>query len=103
MIKFCNLYSGSSGNSTYIESSSTKLLVDAGVSCQKISKALDELGSSLSSINGILISHEHSDHIKGIEVISKKFGIPIYATKKTWEAMQNLKVADDLKRFFVLY
>ena len=69
---FCSLYSGSSGNSTYIESSSTRLLVDAGVSCQKISKALDELGSSLNSIDGILISHEHSDHIKGIEVISKK-------------------------------
>lgn len=101
MIKFCNLYSGSSGNSTYIESSSTRLLVDAGVSCQKISKALDELGSSLNSIDGILISHEHSDHIKGLEVISKKFGVPIYATKKTWAAMQNLKVADELKRFFV--
>lgn len=100
MIKFCNLYSGSSGNSTYVETPTTKLLIDAGVSCQKISKALETLGSSLENINGILISHEHSDHIKGIEVISKKFNIPIYATKKTWQAMHNLKISEDLKCFF---
>lgn len=100
MIKFCNLYSGSSGNSTYIETSTTKLLIDAGVSCQKISKALESLSSSLNEINGILISHEHSDHTKGIEIIAKKFNVPIYATKKTWEAMDKLKISDELKCFF---
>ena len=100
MIKFCNLYSGSSGNSTYIETSTTKLLIDAGVSCQKISRALESLNSSLSSINGILISHEHSDHIKGIEVIAKKFNTPIYATQKTWNAMNKLNIPIDLKRLF---
>lgn len=100
MIKFCNLFSGSSGNSTYIETSNTKLLVDAGVSCQKITKALESIGVSVSDINGILISHEHSDHIKGIEVISKKYGIPIYATKKTWNAMSNLKIDKSSKGIF---
>lgn len=100
MIKFCNLFSGSSGNSTYIETSTTRLLIDAGVSCQKISKALDSINSSLMNIDGILISHEHSDHIKGIEVISRKYNIPIYATYKTWEAMHNLKVAENLKCYF---
>ena len=88
MIKFCNLFSGSSGNSTYIETLTTKLLIDAGVSCQRISKALESLDRSAKEIDGILISHEHSDHIKGIEVIAKKYNVPIYATQKTWDAMQ---------------
>ncbi len=100
MIHFCNLYSGSSGNSTYIASETTSLLIDAGVSCQKITNALAKLNTSLSKINGILISHEHSDHVKGIEVICKKFHIPVYATSKTWEAMQNLKVPNELKCYF---
>jgi metal-dependent hydrolase (beta-lactamase superfamily II) len=55
MIRFCNLFSGSSGNSTYIESDSTKILIDAGVSCQRISKALASIGVELNEINAILI------------------------------------------------
>ena len=101
MIKFCNLFSGSSGNSTYIESSGTKILVDAGMSCQKISKALEKIGSSVSDIDAIIISHEHSDHIKGIETLTKKYQIPVYATRKTWDAMSQLKVDDTCKQFFV--
>lgn len=101
MIKFCNLYSGSSGNSTYIETNATKLLIDAGVTCQKISKALVEINSSIEKIDAILISHEHSDHIRGLEVISKKFNIPIYASKKTWIAMQKLNIPDVLKNSFI--
>lgn len=100
MVKFCNLYSGSSGNSTYIETASAKILVDAGVSCQKISNALKEINSSLEAIDGILISHEHSDHVRGLEVISKKFNIPIYASIKTWYAMQNLNIPENLKMCF---
>ena len=100
MIRFCNLFSGSSGNSTYVETPTTKLLIDAGVTCQRIAKALESLGSSLADINGILISHEHSDHIKGIEVIAKKFNVPIYATSKTWDAMSKLKINEDLKCCF---
>lgn len=101
MIKFCNLFSGSSGNSTFIETQTTRLLIDAGMSCQKISKALESLQVSLKEVDGILISHEHSDHIKGIETISKKYEIPIYATEKTWEAMKGLNVSSSCKQFFV--
>ena len=101
MIKFCNLFSGSSGNSTFVASSTTKLLVDAGMSCQKIIKALEKIDVSLAEVDAILISHEHSDHIKGIETITKKFGIPVYATVKTWDAMKQLKVDDSFKQFFV--
>lgn len=94
MIRFCNLYSGSSGNATYVEYNDTKILVDAGVSCQKIVKGLANLGVSLEEINGILITHEHSDHVKGLTTICKKFDTPIYATPKTWNQMALLKLPE---------
>ena len=94
MIKFCNLFSGSTGNCTYIASDNTKILIDAGVSCARISKALCELHTSLDEIDAILITHEHSDHTKGISTIAKKYHIPIYTSQKTWEMMANLKIAE---------
>lgn len=94
MIKFCNLYSGSSGNSTYIEYNNTRILIDAGVSCQKIVKGLAELDVTLDMIDGILITHEHLDHTKGLTIISKKFNTPIYATQKTWAQMSPLKLPE---------
>ena len=100
MIKFCNLYSGSSGNSTYIESENSKIIIDAGVSCQKISKALASIGVELDEISAILITHEHIDHTKGLTTISKKFNTPIYATPKTWAQMESLNVPEVCKCFF---
>lgn len=100
MIRFCNLYSGSSGNSTYIESENSKILIDAGVSCQKISKALDSLGVELDEISAILITHEHIDHTKGLTTISKKFNTPIYATPKTWAQMEILNIPQSCKYSF---
>lgn len=94
MTRFCNLYSGSSGNSTYIEHNDTRILIDAGVSCQRIIKALAELNITLDMINGILITHEHSDHTKGLTTICKKFDIQIYATNKTWNQMGVLKLPE---------
>lgn len=94
MIKFCNLYSGSSGNSTYIEYNETRILIDAGVSCQRICKALAELSVSLDMIDAILITHEHTDHTKGLTTISKKFNTQIYATNKTWSQMSALKLPE---------
>lgn len=89
MLNFCSLFSGSSGNSLYVESENAKILVDAGMSCKKIEEALNSIEVSPSSIDAILVTHEHSDHIKGISTISKKFDIPVFATKETFEAMPN--------------
>ena len=89
MIKFCNLFSGSSGNCTFVSSKNTKILVDAGVSCLKISKALAELNVSLDEIDAILVTHEHVDHIKGITTIVNKYHVPVYASEKTWNMMIN--------------
>ena len=79
MLNFRSLYSGSSGNSLFVETENTKILVDAGMSCKKIEEALHLIEVDPSSINAILVTHEHSDHVKGISTISKKFDIPVFA------------------------
>ena len=66
MLRFCSLYSGSTGNSFFVQSASTNILVDAGVSAKKIVEAMESLDFSIESISGILVTHEHSDHIKGV-------------------------------------
>ena len=83
MIKFCSLYSGSSGNSIYLGTESTHILVDAGVSGIRIAKALGEINVNPEDVCAILITHEHSDHIKGAGVFSRKYNVPIFARKKT--------------------
>lgn len=84
---FCSLYSGSSGNSILVGSDTTKILVDVGVPGKKITEALDRIKQDPKEIKGIFVTHEHSDHIKGIGIISRKFDIPIYANELTWNAM----------------
>ena len=102
-MKFCPLYSGSSGNSIFIKSDRAKILIDAGLPGKKIDEALSNIDETANGLNGIFVTHEHSDHIKGIGVISRKYDVPIYANKKTWEAMassigkikeHNIKIMD---------
>ena len=87
MLNFCSLYSGSSGNSLFVETENTKVLVDVGLSCKKIEEALSTIEKDPNSIDAILITHEHSDHIKGLSTISHKFDIPVFATRETFDAM----------------
>ncbi len=81
------LASGSTGNSTYLQIGQARILVDAGISTRRIQQALVKLGTSLAEMDGILITHEHRDHIYGLETLMKKFRIPVYATAKTWDSM----------------
>ena len=87
-MKFCSLYSGSSGNSIFIASDNTRVLIDAGLAGKKIDEALKHIGEEASSIDGIFITHEHIDHIKGVGVLSRKYDIPIYANDNTWAVME---------------
>ena len=87
-MKFCSLYSGSSGNSIFIASDNAKVLIDAGLAGKKIDEALKHIGEEASSIDGIFITHEHIDHIKGVGVLSRKYDIPIYANDNTWAVME---------------
>ena len=82
-MKFSSIASGSKGNCLLYENNDVKLLVDAGISKKRIEEGISECGSSLEEVNGILITHEHSDHISGLGVVSRKYHIPIYATKGT--------------------
>lgn len=91
MLNFCSLYSGSSGNSLFIETENSKLLVDAGVSCKKIENALQDINIDPSSIDGILVTHEHTDHIQGLGTLSKKFDLPVFVNQKTLDAMPKQK------------
>lgn len=91
MFQFCSLYSGSSGNCSLVQTNTTKILIDAGESAKKIGEALEKINIEPSSINAILVTHEHSDHVKGLGVFSKKFKIPVYANIETWNSMPKQK------------
>lgn len=92
MLKFCSLYSGSSGNSLFVQSNNTKILIDCGQSAKKIENALTDIDIDISEIDAILVTHEHSDHIQSLGTISKKYDIPVFANFETWEAMPNQKI-----------
>lgn len=87
MLNFRSLYSGSSGNSLFVQTENTKILVDSGMSCKKIEEALNSIDIDPLSIDAIIVTHEHSDHVKGISTISRKFDIPVFATKETFDNM----------------
>ena len=82
-MRLCSIASGSSGNCIYVGSDKTHLLVDTGISKKRIDEGLAQLQVKPEELSGILITHEHSDHIQGLGVFSRKYGIPIYATKGT--------------------
>ena len=91
MLKFYSLYSGSSGNSLLVKTENTNILVDAGVSSKKIETALTNLEIDPSSLDGILITHEHSDHVQGLGTFAKKFNLPVFVNEKTLDAMPKQK------------
>ena len=81
------LFSGSSGNAILVSSADTLILVDAGMNCKKIVEALNIVRINPFDLSAILITHDHSDHISGLDVFTRKFSIPIYATKDTWSGI----------------
>ena len=86
-MQFCTLFSGSSGNSAYLSTERGGLLIDCGMSGKLTLEALAKAKLDISSIHALLVTHEHTDHMKGAGVISRKLNIPIYATEGTWEGM----------------
>jgi phosphoribosyl 1,2-cyclic phosphodiesterase len=85
MIEACSLSSGSNGNSIVVKTGPDLFLIDAGISCKQICLRLQQVGYSLDAVKGIIITHEHSDHIRGLPVLLKKREIPVYLTSKTLE------------------
>ena len=90
-MKLCSIASGSSGNCIYVGSEHTHILIDAGISKKKDRRGLRENRHSGEDLDGILVTHEHSDHIQGLGVFSRKYKTPIYATKGTLSGIENDK------------
>lgn len=88
-LEFCTIASGSGGNCTYVGTDYTKILIDAGISGKKIEEGLAELKLMGNEIDALFITHEHSDHIKGVGILSRRFDIPVFATAETWTAMKD--------------
>lgn len=101
-MKLCSIASGSSGNCIYIGNDNTNLLVDVGISGKRIERGLYSIDVDPKSIDGILITHEHSDHVSGLGVMARRYGVPIYGTPQTIQSILQIKsigkIEDDLFR-----
>lgn len=90
-MRLCSIASGSSGNCVYVGSDATHLLLDVGISAKRTEAGLKELGLKMGDIDGIFITHEHADHINGLGVLARKYGVPIYGTKGTIDAIRQTR------------
>lgn len=90
-MRLCSIASGSSGNCIYIGSDQTHLLVDTGISKKRIEEGLAELGVTGEELKGILITHEHTDHIQGLGAFSRRYGVQIYGTRGTIAGIRGCK------------
>lgn len=82
-MRFCVLGSGSKGNATFVESGGTRILIDAGFSGIEIERRLAEIDVDIATISALLVTHEHGDHIRGVQVLSRRFSLPVYVSEDT--------------------
>ncbi len=94
-MRLVSIASGSSGNCIYAGTDNTHILIDAGISNKRIEQGLNDIGVKGSELDGVFITHEHSDHVKGLGVLARKHGVPIYATKETLEEIGQMKYLGD--------
>lgn len=97
-IRFIPLASSSKGNSIFIGTKNTRILIDAGLTCKKLDAILSKINEDIKKLDAIFVTHEHIDHIAGVGVISRKHDIPIYATEKTWNYMKKSSKIGEVKR-----
>ena len=89
-MRFSVLASGSTGNAVYVENDEHAFLVDVGLSGKKMEELFAKIDREMKKLTGLLVTHEHSDHIKGLGVVARKYKVPVYANAKTWDAMDGL-------------
>lgn len=101
MLRVCTLASGSSGNATYIGTKDEGVLIDAGISARQAVKLLASIGVEIEQIQGVLVTHEHKDHVAGLEVLTRRHDLPVYCTEKTGSHLEDvLDIAAERCRCF---
>ncbi len=90
-MRICSLASGSSGNCVYVGDGDTHILIDAGISGKRIKAGLDAIGVDIAKLTALLVTHEHSDHVSGVGVLSRKYKIPIYSKERTLLSLLKMK------------
>jgi phosphoribosyl 1,2-cyclic phosphodiesterase len=99
ILKIASIASGSNGNCYYIENDDDAILIDAGISARQIVARMNNLGLSMSKVRGVFISHEHTDHVRGVDVLSRQYSVPVFMTQKTYSSYGNI-IKDSLLNFF---
>ena len=99
-MQVCVLASGSGGNAIFFQQGATRVLVDAGLSGRKIDARLRSIGVDVQKLMGIVVSHEHSDHVSGVGILARKVGCPVWLTRGTFEAAQSKFKGHERIRFF---
>ena len=103
-LNFCSLSSGSSGNCYYLGNESYGILIDAGISAGAIRKFLKNMGISMHTIMGLLVTHNHSDHIRGLELLTRKNNLPVFTTREVWKSIianKNKISANSLREIYL--
>lgn len=100
--RFCNLFSGSSGNCSFLEAGEDRYLIDAGLSGKRVQLGLESIDVDPKTLTGIFVTHEHRDHVHGVGVLSRRFNLPIYANINTWRGMESIigKIAPENRKVF---
>jgi phosphoribosyl 1,2-cyclic phosphodiesterase len=99
ILKIASIASGSNGNCYYLEDDNDAVLVDAGISAKQIVQRMANIGLSMSKVRGVFISHEHTDHVRGVDVLSRKYSVPVFMTQKTYSSYGKI-IKDSLLNFF---
>ncbi|BBF42568.1 Zn-dependent hydrolase [Lachnospiraceae bacterium KM106-2] len=100
-MNLCSIASGSSGNCIYVGNQNTHILVDVGISGKRVEAGLNQINIDPAGLNGIVITHEHSDHISGLGVIARRYKVPIYATVETMNAILHTKSVGKIDESFI--
>lgn len=98
-VYFSSLNSGSNGNCYYVGNNEEAVIVDVGISCREVERRMKSVSLDLRKVKAIVVSHEHTDHIRGVEMLSKKYSLPVYITGKT-ASISNLRISSSLQKEF---
>lgn len=101
MLRVCVLASGSKGNATYVETSESRILVDAGLSAKELDRRLATIGACAADLDALLVTHEHTDHCRGLGPMARKFKVPVYLHPQTRQALKGVGDLPDVQEFEV--